>query len=115
MLSSMEANTHTPNDLPIACSLNADALEARRRRWHSLGSRALIDQHATESGVRQRYRPDPDVERELRELVALEGDCCGFARWEVHAADGSLELEVSADGEGAAALHEMFGLAPAAT
>ena len=112
MVCFMEADTLSPRDLPVACSLDAAALEERRQRWVALAKRALIDQHATGSGVRQRYRPEPDVERELRELVALERDCCGFAAWDLRPSGGMLELDVSASGDGAGALQEMFGVDP---
>jgi MerR family copper efflux transcriptional regulator len=95
-------------ELPIACSLDPGALEERRGRWRALAARALVDQHTTPSGVRQRYRPEPEVERELRDLAAAERECCGFASWDVRASEGSLELEVSSPGDGAAAVREMF-------
>ena len=107
-MSSMEANTDTHKDLPVACGLDHSALEERRARWVALVRDALLEQEATPRGVRQRYRLEPRVERELRELAELERGCCGFARWTVSEGDGFVELEVSADGEGAAAIREMF-------
>jgi MerR family copper efflux transcriptional regulator len=95
-------------ELPLACSLNGADLERRRQRWRELAGRALLGQEATERGVRQRYRAERDVERELRELALAERDCCGFAEWEVRGVDGLLELEVSSTPEGATVIREMF-------
>jgi MerR family transcriptional regulator, copper efflux regulator len=108
MVSPMEARTNTPQNQPLACSLESEALEERGNRWRALVARALVEQHDTATGVRQRYRPEPDVEHELRELARAERDCCGFASWEVRAGEGFVELEVSSTPDGAAVVQEMF-------
>ena len=108
MLSSMEAGNDQPQELPLACSLHGADLEERRQRWGALIQRSLLDQEPTEHGVRQRYRREPDVERELRELARAERDCCGFASWDVRSSDDFVELEVSSTPDGAAVVREMF-------
>jgi hypothetical protein len=105
----MEAGTNQPQDLPLACSLHGADLEERRRRWVALAERALLEQSPTDRGVLQRYRSEPDVERELRELAVAERDCCGFADWEVRASRDFVELEVSSTPDGAVVVREMFG------
>jgi MerR family copper efflux transcriptional regulator len=104
----MEAGDNHSQDLPLACTLEGADLEERRRRWRALVERALLEQRVTDRGVRQRYRREPDVERELHELALAERDCCGFASWEVHSSDEFVELEVSSTPDGAAVVREMF-------
>jgi MerR family transcriptional regulator, copper efflux regulator len=95
-------------ELPLACSLDGPDLQQRRRRWRMLVEKGLVEQEATDRGVRQRYRAEPEVERELHELALAERDCCGFASWEVHSSGGFVELEVSSTPDGAAVVREMF-------
>lgn len=84
--------------IPIACTLDGDSRPERVRRWVAL--RSAVDAVATTArGVRVDYRHEPGVEAELRELAALEADCCAFAAWHVEASDGRVRLEVTARGE----------------
>jgi hypothetical protein len=41
---------------------------------------AGVDRAATAEGVTLTFRADERVERELRELVAVENECCAWAR-----------------------------------
>jgi hypothetical protein len=94
---------------PIACSLDAGGLRAQGRRWEALVARAGIDRAATADGVALTFRADDDVEHQLRELVAVESQCCAWARWEVRAAGhGELVMRARADGDGVATLQSMF-------
>ena len=92
----------------IACELGGDETGAQVKRWMRLGRDAGLERVETEDGLRIRFRDEPAVEEELRALVAVEGNCCSWARWEVRRADSGLILEVSSTPEGAAALHTMF-------
>jgi hypothetical protein len=97
------------DDAPvIACGLGGDETGAQVKRWMRLGRDAGLDRVETEDGLRIRFRDDPAAEEELRALVAVESNCCSWARWEVRRADGDLILEVSSAPGGAAALHTMF-------
>ena len=79
-------------------------------RWQRLGAHAAVEVVPNERGLRLAFRRDPGVEAELRELAALERECCAFADWTVSAADGSVVLEVSgASEEAIAAVQAMFG------
>jgi hypothetical protein len=94
---------------PVACSLGQDDLAQRAGRWRSLAARALAQSSATQRGVRLVFDPGPGVADELGALAALERDCCAFATWSVRADGGELTLEVSGDGEtAAAAVQSMF-------
>jgi hypothetical protein len=96
---------------PVACSLSAAALDERRARWQALGERALVEAGQRVDGARQVYRADAGVEQELRELVALEAECCPFLEFEVSVGDGRVVLDVRGP-EAAASLVESFVMPP---
>ena len=87
----------------MACTLGTGDRAQRAARWEALTARALRQASRTERGLRLVFGAGPGVEDELRSLVALERECCGFARWSVSAASGRCTLEVSGDGEAAVA------------
>jgi hypothetical protein len=93
----------------IACSLGAERAAGQAERWRRLGRDAGLGRTETADGLELRFRDEAAVERELRDLVAVESGCCAWARWEVRRADGELVLRVSSVPDGAAALHAMFG------
>jgi hypothetical protein len=93
----------------IACDLSQAEGAGQVERWLRLGRRAGLGRTTTAEGVELRFRDETAVERELRELVSVERNCCAWARWEVLRADGELLMRASSTPEGAAALHAMFG------
>jgi hypothetical protein len=95
-------------ELPVACSLKQEDLAERRERWRRLTDQALRLPESTARGVRLRFRALPGVAAELDDLVAAERECCAFADWSLERADGELVLTVSAGGEGAPAIRELF-------
>ena len=97
----------------IACELGGGEMGAQVQRWMRLGRDAGLGRVETEDGLRIRFRDEPAVEEELRALVAVESNCCAWARWEVRRADGELILRVSSAPEGAVTLHTMFSTATA--
>lgn len=94
--------------LPVACSLTQGDLAGRRERWSRLAERALRLNETTAGGVRLRFRGLPGVAAELDNLVDAERVCCAFAEWSIERASGELILTVSAAGEGAPAVRELF-------
>jgi hypothetical protein len=99
-----------PDATAIACSLGQRDLAERQRRWHALTDNAILDIAPTGYGLRMRFRADPGVGAELRDLAALERACCAFADWSVHA-DGDVQvMDVRGTSPAAvAAVHAMFG------
>jgi hypothetical protein len=92
----------------IACDLGAGGAAAQAQRWLRLGREAGLGRSESADGLQIRFRDEAAVERELHELVSVEGRCCAWARWEVYRANRELVLQVSSTPEGAAALHAMF-------
>ncbi len=93
----------------MACTLSAADLRDRRGAWTRLCERALTAHRATAAGVELAFRPDPGVERTLRELARLERECCSFAQWSVDRSEDELVLEVTAsDASGIAAVRALL-------
>jgi hypothetical protein len=92
----------------IACDLSAAGVAAQAGRWLRLAREAGLGRAEIADGIKLRFRDEPAAERELRDLVSVESDCCPWARWEVRRADGELVMRVTSTPEGAAALHAMF-------
>jgi hypothetical protein len=99
---------------PVACSLTPTDLARQGDRWERLAARALTERAETEHGLRLSFRPEPGAENELRQLAAVENECCRWARWVVDVRAGQIVLDVRADGDGIAALHSMFTGLPCA-
>ena len=86
-------------DLPIACTLPADGMEARLALIETLAADGLLDRTQTASGLRVRLRDTPDIERRTRELVVAETACCAFLNFTVGHEDGALVLDISGPDE----------------
>jgi hypothetical protein len=96
------------NTTPVACTLSAAGLASQAARWERLGARAMTERTETADGLRISFRPEPHAEQELRELVAVENECCAWATWTVRSEAGQLVLDVRSAGEGVSTLHGMF-------
>jgi len=93
---------------PVACTLTTAGLAEQTGRWERLAALALIERAGTERGLRLSFRPEPGVEQELRELVAIENECCRWASWTVRSGAGHIVLDISSTGDGIPTLHNMF-------
>ncbi len=95
---------------PVACSLGRDDLTQRQARWERLTARTAVERAPTDRGLRLVFGREPGVEEELRELAALERECCAFADWSVSESGGSVVLDVGGSSAGAVvAVQAMFG------
>ena len=94
--------------MPVACALTPADLAAQAGRWEQLAARAMIGRAQTAHGLRISFRPEPGAEDELRELVAVEKQCCPWAEWTVNSSAGQIVLDVRSAGDGIATLHSMF-------
>jgi hypothetical protein len=99
---------------PVACTLTPAGLAEQSGRWERLAAQALTERAETEHGLRLSFRPEPGTEEELRQLVAVENECCRWASWTVDTYAGQIVLDARSAGGGVAALHSLFaGLHPA--
>jgi hypothetical protein len=93
---------------PVACTLTTTDLARQRERWTVLLAGAGTARIETADGLRLEFAADPEVERELRELVAVETDCCRWAEWSVTRDGEALAMEARSTGDGVPSLHGMF-------
>ena len=93
----------------VGCSLSAPELVERRTAWKDVEP-SLVDRVRTEDGFRVRFRRDPGVAESLRVLVDAEGDCCGWASWDVADERDHAVLQVTGPPERIASLASAFGL-----
>src|SRR5262245_693725 len=92
----------------IACTLGSNELRTQAERWTRLIAGAGTRRAVTGTGLRLHFRRDPAVERELRQLVAVETECCGWATWTVEAAADDLVVAIGSSGHGVSVIHGLF-------
>ena len=92
----------------VACTLNDTDLKTQQQRWLNLGENFGISRTPTVDGLRLYFRYHPKVEQELRELVAVENDCCAWAAWSVERDGDAAAMVAASQGDGVATLHSMF-------
>lgn len=93
---------------PIACRLTAEAQQGRREEAAALMRRSLRAREPIEGGLRLRFSADGDTERELRDLVRRERDCCPFFAFSFDESASDLVLEATAPPEARVLLDELF-------
>jgi len=78
-------------EIPIACNLDALSASERERRT-SLTARirgSAAEIRETETGFRLRLHPDPDLFRDVVDLIELERRCCPFLEMTVTFSPGA--------------------------
>ncbi len=96
-----------PNEVPIACTLEAGAMTDRLAVWstaldHATARTPLAD------GVRVEFDAELDT-AELARLVAVEQQCCAFFSFALTVDQRGVGLEVSAPEDAAAIVTTLFG------
>jgi hypothetical protein len=92
----------------VVCTLGKDDLGAQAERWRRVRSEAGLRRNETADGLRFTFTDETEVEEELRALVAVENECCAWARWDVRREDGELVMHARSTEAGIATLHSMF-------
>ena len=82
-------------DIPIACTLSPDGLQARLALIDTLAADGLLSRTATPSGMRIRLRDEPGIEQRTRQLVAAESRCCAFLTFQLGRDAGDLVLDIA--------------------
>jgi hypothetical protein len=90
---------------PIACTLSLAAFADREAAWRQILATDLISQERRPDGVRLLLRPA--VEDRVRDLVALEAECCDWFRGTVTHGE-VVTVDLVAAGDGPMLLHAMF-------
>ena len=91
----------------IACSLDATGQEARLAKWLEVLGDA-VSREQTADGARFTFVAESQAEQRIRELAALEHDCCPFLEFDVVRSADQLVLSVTAPVEGVEALRFVF-------
>jgi hypothetical protein len=79
------------------CSLSGEELRERAQRWTEVRERALEAATQSEAGARFEYFSSPQVEAELRDLVAAERKCCAVdgIQWDLESSKDTLVVRVT--------------------
>jgi hypothetical protein len=93
---------------PIACTLSAADYAARAQDTGELAARALRSRQPIADGTRLIFDADPQTERDLRELIAAEAQCCAFLRMELTAEADALVLDVTGPADAQPIIAELF-------
>jgi hypothetical protein len=78
---------------PLACSLEGNDLTQRLEAWRQVAARATT-RRVEQSRVVAVYPNDPQLRDELHELIALEGECCSFLRFDVEERPDAIVTEL---------------------
>jgi hypothetical protein len=68
-------------DLPVACSLSAAALKARRENLLNVLRDRAEERHELSNGYRLRFSPQGDVLSLIGRTIDAERQCCRFLRF----------------------------------
>jgi hypothetical protein len=84
-------------DVPIACTLSPDALQARRQGLLSDLLRRAQSHEFTADGLRVVFAPDGEALATIAQVVDAERLCCRFLRFVITVAPdgGPIALELS--------------------
>jgi hypothetical protein len=95
-------------DQPIACKLPPADLRARGDDMSEIARRALRSRDPLEGGARLTFAGDATTERDLRDLVAAEAQCCAFLTFDLRREDDALRLDVTGPEEAQPLIAQMF-------
>jgi hypothetical protein len=98
-------------EMPIACSLDRNALNARLAEAAEVGSAGLVSREQLAGRQVLRFRVDVQTRVRLEEIVSAERECCSFLKINLVERGTELELAIEAPAGGeatAAALAAAF-------
>jgi hypothetical protein len=82
-------------DAPIACTLSPGQYAERTDELAALAARALRSRERTPAGERLMFADSPQIERELRDVIAAESRCCAFLRMDLRRTGEGLVLDIA--------------------
>ena len=103
-------------EVPIACTLGAGEMAARRDEWNALLAdkqghlQGLTARRPLDDGLRLEFSPNTDV-TEIARLAAAEQGCCRFFDFALMIDDGGIALEIHAPADAQPVLTALFGAA----
>jgi hypothetical protein len=94
--------------LPIACSLSAIELPARRERIAALGRDALRRAHVSAAHADLHFSDEPGVRERVLAFAAAESECCAFLAMRVDAGADAVVLSIDAPDGAEPVLRELI-------
>ena len=95
-------------DVPIACTLTPGQYQGRAGELAALAARALLARERTAAGERLVFTDTPEIERELRGVIAVESSCCAFLRMELTRTADGLVLDIAGAEDARPIIAELF-------
>jgi hypothetical protein len=95
-------------DQPIACTLPVTRVPERLALIGALAGDALVDHAPIDGGVRWRFRDAPGIERRVREVAALESQCCAFLSFRIARDEDAIVLDVTGPADALGVIEEFF-------
>lgn len=83
-------------NLPIACSLDAQSLSTRLAEIADVGGRALLDTRTSDGEAVLRFAAGAGIRPRLEAIVAAEQECCAFMAFQLAQDGDELVLTVRA-------------------
>ena len=93
---------------PIACTLTADDYASRRDDITRITRDALRSREPIDGGARLTFAASDQTETDLRAVIAAEGDCCSFLRFELDRVADVLRLDVTGPADAQPIIAELF-------
>lgn len=100
--------TDTREMPPIACSLGGGNFKRRAAWIASLNARVLLD--SRREGDRLELDYDPSALADVRQMVALEQQCCAFLTFEIVERPAAVTLSITAPEGASEAAGTVFAL-----
>jgi hypothetical protein len=94
-------------EIPIACTLDRAQMRQRGEDIRTLGRAALTTVERGERHVVLRFRPDPEIRRQVEQLVAAESECCAFLDFMITHERDATAVTIVSPPEGAPVMHEL--------
>ncbi|MTD15755.1 hypothetical protein GIS00_17615 [Nakamurella sp. YIM 132087] len=83
-----------PGWVPSACTLPTTEQPLRAAEFDEVFATDVLAVHAGPDEVRLELRPDAGVAARVAGLAVRETSCCSFFTFDLHAADGRVELTI---------------------
>lgn len=107
MPDTIAANDLVP-DAPIACTLTPDRYDARTAELAALAARALRTREQIAAGERLVFTDTPEMERELRTVIAAESRCCAFLTMDLIRTGDGLVVDITGPQDARRVIAELF-------
>jgi hypothetical protein len=93
---------------PIACTLTPGEYAGRTGELAALAARALRSREQTEAGERLVFTDTPEIEHELRAVIAGEASCCAFLHMDLQRTADGLVLDIAGPQDARPIIAELF-------